>query len=167
MKIKLMCGEDARAFELNRQGDLLTVVGEDGVAHIVERLGRSGASLELLIQGRRVRVWGAQGASEKHLWVDGKNLRYEPLKEGATHHAPDPRSLAVSIPAVITEILVKVGDRVKMGDKLMLLESMKMALSIQTPYAGVVKALYGQKGQSVEPDVALIEVEADAPGTDR
>lgn len=167
MKVKLTCGEDVRAFELKRQGDALTVVGEDGVAYIVERLARSGASLELLIQGRRVRVWGAQGASEKHLWVNGKNLRYEPFKEGAAHHAPDPGSLAVSIPAVITEVLVKVGDRVNMGDKLVLLESMKMALSIQAPYAGVVKALYGQKGKSVEPGVALIEVEADAPGTDR
>lgn len=167
MKVKLVCGEATRAFELKRRGDSLIAVAEDGTAHTIERLGRNGPCLELLIQGRRVRVWGTQGASEKHLWVNGKNLRYEPLKEGAAHHAPDPGSLAVSIPAVITEVLVKAGDRVEMGDKLVLLESMKMALSIQAPYAGVVKALYGQKGQSVEPGVALVEVEADEPGTDR
>lgn len=167
MKIKLIHGEEARAFELKRQGDALTVIDEHGISHTLQRLGRSGACLELLIQGRRVRVWGAQGASEKHLWVNGKTLRYEPLKEGTAHHAPDPGSLAVSIPAVITEVLVKVGDSVNLGDKLVLLESMKMALSIQAPYAGVVKALYGQKGQSVEPGIALIEVEPDEARADR
>ena len=167
MKVKLIHGEETRAFELKHQGNALTVVAEDGTSRTIERLGRNGPCLDLLVQGRRVRVWGACQASDKHLWVNGKHLRYEPLKEGVSHHAPDPGSLAVSIPAVITEVLVKVGDRVGMGDKLILLESMKMALSIQAPYAGVVNALYGQKGQSVEPGVALVEVEPDEPGTDR
>lgn len=164
MKVKLVCGEQARAFELKRQGDVLTVVGEDGVAHTVQRLSHSGPCLEVLIQGRRVRVCGAPNAGHKHLWVEGRHLRYEPLKEGAVHHAPDPGSLAVSIPAVITEVLVQPGDRVKMGDKLVLLESMKMVLSVQAPYAGVVKAVHARKGQSVEPGAALVEVEPDAPG---
>jgi biotin carboxyl carrier protein len=68
-------------------------------------------------------------------------------------------SLSASIPAVVSEILVKVGQEVKIGDKLILLESMKMILPIQAPRAGFVTAINCVPGQAVQPGIQLVEIE--------
>ncbi|VAW41309.1 hypothetical protein MNBD_CHLOROFLEXI01-3219, partial [hydrothermal vent metagenome] len=61
------------------------------------------------------------------------------------------------------DILVKVGDTVASGDKLILLESMKMIIPIQAPYDGVVTALNCTKGESVQAGVQLIELDEKEP----
>ena len=68
-------------------------------------------------------------------------------------------TLSASIPAVVSEILVKAGQEVKIGDKLILLESMKMILPIQAPWAGTVTAINCVPGQAVQPGVQLVEIE--------
>jgi biotin carboxyl carrier protein len=70
-----------------------------------------------------------------------------------------PASLSASIPAVVSEILVEIGDEVKKGDKLILLESMKMILAIQAPYDGTVQAIFCAQGEAVQPGIRLIGVE--------
>jgi biotin carboxyl carrier protein len=59
---------------------------------------------------------------------------------------------------VIT-VLVKVGDRVKEGDTLCILESLKMENSILTPVSGVVKEIRVAAGQAVKANdvMAIIE----------
>jgi urea carboxylase len=52
--------------------------------------------------------------------------------------------------------LVAVGDQVRAGDKLVLLESMKMILPIQAPYDGAVTAINCAPGEAVQPGVPLI-----------
>ena len=55
--------------------------------------------------------------------------------------------------------LVKTGQEVKIGDKLILLESMKMILPIQAPHAGIVTGINCVPGQAVQPGVPLVEIE--------
>jgi len=53
------------------------------------------------------------------------------------------------LPGVILDIMVKVGDTVKVGDKLMLLEAMKMENTIASDHAGKVLEIKVEKGTSV------------------
>ncbi len=60
------------------------------------------------------------------------------------------------LPGVILDIMVKEGDSVKVGQKLMLLEAMKMENNIDSDRDGTVKAIKISKGSSVlEGDVLL------------
>jgi biotin carboxyl carrier protein len=59
----------------------------------------------------------------------------------------------------VSKILVKEGDAVKAGDKLILLESMKMIIPIQAPHDGLVAALRCSAGEAVQPGEQLIELE--------
>ena len=68
-------------------------------------------------------------------------------------------ALTLTIPAVVADILVSVGDQVADGDKLILLESMKMIIPIQAPYSGTVTALHCAKGDSVQAGIPLIELD--------
>lgn len=62
------------------------------------------------------------------------------------------------LPGVILDIMVKVGDTVKVGDKLMLLEAMKMENTIASDLAGKVLEIKVEKGTSVLDGAELVIV---------
>lgn len=63
------------------------------------------------------------------------------------------------LPGVITEIRVAVGDEVKAGDTVVVLEAMKMANNLDAEKGGKVTAICVQAGQSVMEGDALVVIE--------
>ena len=62
------------------------------------------------------------------------------------------------MPATVVAIAVAVGQHVKQGDTLLVLEAMKMELPVRAPRSGIVKALHCAQGDLVQPGVTLMEV---------
>lgn len=62
------------------------------------------------------------------------------------------------MPGTVLEISVKVGDTVKSGDTLVVLEAMKMENAIVAPKDAKVVAVHVTKGQSVESGTALVSL---------
>ena len=60
------------------------------------------------------------------------------------------------LPGVILEVSVKVGDAVKRGDKVMVLEAMKMENVIEATADGTVTAIKVDKGDSVLEGAPLV-----------
>ena len=73
--------------------------------------------------------------------------------------AKQPGHVTTSMPGSIVEVMVKEGDEVKEGDALLVTEAMKMETEIQAPISGKVVAVHIQKGDTVNPDETLIEIE--------
>jgi len=73
--------------------------------------------------------------------------------------ATAPGHVTASMPCTVIEVLVQVGSEVKGGDPVLVTEAMKMETEIQAPIAGTVKAVHVQKGDRVNPDETLIEIE--------
>lgn len=69
------------------------------------------------------------------------------------------KAIKAPLPGTITAINVKVGDEVKAGDALLVLEAMKMANNIEAEQDGKVTAVCVKVGQSVMEDEALVVVE--------
>ncbi len=63
------------------------------------------------------------------------------------------------LPGVITEIKVKVGDEVKAGDTVVVLEAMKMANNLDAEKSGKVTAVLVKEGESVMEDTPLVVIE--------
>lgn len=63
------------------------------------------------------------------------------------------------LPGVITAVNVNVGDEVKEGDAVLVLEAMKMANNIETEQDGKVTAVCVSPGQSVMAGDTLIVIE--------
>ena len=63
------------------------------------------------------------------------------------------------LPGVILEINVSVGDTVKAGQKVAILEAMKMENNIDADRAGVVKQIFVQQGATVMEGDNLILIE--------
>ncbi len=67
--------------------------------------------------------------------------------------------VTTSMPGTVVDIMVKAGDRLKAGDPVLVIEAMKMENEVPAPVAGTVKAVNVTKGDSVNPDEALVEIE--------
>lgn len=63
------------------------------------------------------------------------------------------------LPGVITEIKVAVGDDVKVGDVVVVLEAMKMANNLEAEKDGKVTAICVKTGESVLEDSPLVVIE--------
>ena len=59
------------------------------------------------------------------------------------------KSVNAPLPGVIVEVSVKVGDTVKQGQQVAVLEAMKMENAIEAETAGTVTAIHVSKGDSV------------------
>lgn len=71
------------------------------------------------------------------------------VSERPARIAPSGGLVVAPMPGVVTEVRVKVGDRVKAGAPLLVLEAMKMENVIFAPLDGVVKEVYVDVGARV------------------
>lgn len=67
--------------------------------------------------------------------------------------------VTTSMPGTIVAVKVKVGDKVKAGDGVLVIEAMKMENEIQAATSGVIVAVNVNKGDAVTPDEALLEIQ--------
>lgn len=68
-------------------------------------------------------------------------------------------AIKAPLPGVITEIKVAVGDDVKAGDVVVVLEAMKMANNLEAEKDGKVTAICVKTGESVLEDSPLVVIE--------
>lgn len=64
------------------------------------------------------------------------------------------------MPSVVVEVKVKVGDKVEVGQAVVVLESMKTETVMRADVAGVVKAVGCSKGEMVEEGRELVNIES-------
>ena len=128
---------------LSRQGELLTFSCEDEQG-----------------QQQLLRVARHAAGDKRQAWVNGNHYQYQHMVSGrsAGPVADAMASLAPTIPSIVTQILVEPGQTVESGEKLILLESMKMVIPIQAPYAGTVTELHCAAGDAVEPGKPLLQL---------
>ncbi len=91
-----------------------------------------------------------------------KLVRSEPVP--STESSPTPKtqggvgSVKSPLPGTILGIYVKVGDTVSIGDRLVLLEAMKMENNIDSDLQGVVKEIKVNQGDAVMEGDVLITI---------
>ena len=84
------------------------------------------------------------------------NAAIEPIKVNAN---AGKSKIEAPIPGIILSIKINVGDVIKVGDVLLVLEAMKMENSITSEKAGKVTAINVKVGQQVLQSEVLIELE--------
>ncbi len=150
---------------------LLPIPEAGGVA----AAGGGGVPTEFVIdvhgESYRVDITGVgvktDGKRHFYLSIDGmpEEVVFEPLNDfvagtgNKRQQASGPGDVSTSMPGNIVEVLVKVGDRVKAGQAVLISEAMKMETEVQAPIAGTVKAVHVAKGDRVNPGDVLIEIE--------
>ena len=67
--------------------------------------------------------------------------------------------VTTAMPGTIVAVKAKVGDKVKAGDGVLVIEAMKMENEIQASTTGTVVAVHVSKGDAVTPDESLLEIQ--------
>ena len=136
----------ADAFEFSETSAALNVTwqGQRVSSQVVMQLGKPGQAAEL------AHVFTAQGASRIRL--------INPLAhaEGAQD---EKGGLTAPMPGKVVSFAVKVGDKVKAGQSLAVMEAMKMEHTIVAPKDGVVKELLYAPGDQIAEGAELLKLE--------
>ncbi|MFQ5454596.1 MAG: sodium-extruding oxaloacetate decarboxylase subunit alpha [Nitrospirota bacterium] len=81
--------------------------------------------------------------------IGGRSIRPKVSHEG---------DVVTAMPGSVVSIKVSIGDRVKAGETVLIIEAMKMENEIHTPVSGEIKDIYVKEGDKVNPDEVLVRV---------
>jgi 3-methylcrotonyl-CoA carboxylase alpha subunit len=70
-------------------------------------------------------------------------------------------SLKAPMPSLVVDVRVQVGDKVKSGDSIVILESMKTETVLRAESDGIVRVVGCKKGEMVEEGRELVNIEAE------
>jgi len=104
----------------------------------------------LTVFDRRFHVVSIAQGSSYRIEVDGVSHRVD-RDDGGIVHAPGP--------AVVVSIAVKPGDEVSAGERLAVLEAMKMEMQIVAPFSGKVRQVMIIPNVQVDTGAALLQLE--------
>jgi biotin carboxyl carrier protein len=111
-------------------------------------------------QGSR-RFFAHRRAEFVEIWMDGEIYRIgraAPSRGARGRGAPNSGEVMASMPGMIVRLLVAEGDRVAEGDGIVVIESMKMQLTLSAPRAGKVTDLNAAQGTVVEQGAVLARI---------
>ena len=111
-------------------------------------LEKKGTSWQVKIRNREflIKVEGERKKNSK------ENKRKKKIKVGNG-------TVSSSIPGKIISLNVSIGDKVKQGDVLAILEAMKMQNEIVAPIKGIIKQINCDSGDSIIANAPLIIIE--------
>ncbi len=69
-----------------------------------------------------------------------------------------PGQIGAPIPGVVSTVAVELGQKIKKGDRLLVMEAMKMQSTVYAPVAGMIRQLLTHPGQHVEAKDLLLEI---------
>jgi biotin carboxyl carrier protein len=155
-KFKLVL--EGQAYDLERRDGMMVV---NGVEFSLARKEN-----QILVGGSPHLVKLAAGVAEVDgisYSIDAQGLE-EPKTGGrprrATQHAAEEAgALTAVMPGLILKILKKEGDRVEVGDTIIVLEAMKMQNDLQAKTAGVITQMNVKQGENVEMRQVLCVIE--------
>ncbi|MBV8050249.1 MAG: ATP-grasp domain-containing protein, partial [Acidobacteriaceae bacterium] len=105
----------------------------------------------LTIAGHRSHVVSMSEDHTYRIEIDGVCHRVE-RDDGGMIHAP--------APAVVVSISVKPGDEVRVGDRLAVIEAMKMEMQVTAPFAGRVRQVMVIPNVQVDSGAPLLQIDA-------
>jgi biotin carboxyl carrier protein len=126
---------------------------------VVARDGEGAMRITSEETNRQTTAWSVAVGDVRWVFVDGRVFELSEAQPLARVRSRHHGSLMAPMPATVRRVLVRVGDPVKHGDSLVILEAMKMELPVRANAPGLVRAVHCREGELVQPGVALIEID--------
>jgi pyruvate carboxylase len=110
-------------------------------------------------EARRTLFYELNGMPRESIVVD-KSLSHTATATRQKGDLNNPSHISAPLPGMVTEIAVSPGTPVKAGDKLLVIEAMKMLTTISAPVDGIIKDILVKKGIQIDSDDLLVVMEA-------
>jgi biotin carboxyl carrier protein len=167
MQYRLKIDDEVVSFQAEKKGDHGIALFRDGCPLDVEYTVISSHHLHLLVNGVPLNAYIARDGNVKTVIIRGVPYTIgdadmlETRARGKKGLQAVPQDVTPPMPAVVVRLLVAAGDRVKQGDKVIVVSSMKMETTLTAPSDGTVKAVNVAEGDKVMPGQILIDIDRD------
>lgn len=166
MKYLARIGDDEREYTFERRGDLLLATCDDRVFEMDLALVGDGDAISLLVDGESFDIVADILGHKVSVQVRGEryDVQVEDERERAAAEVAGKkqggkRELRASMPGIVVEVRVAVGDTVEDGQTLVVLEAMKMQNPLAAEAPGKVTRLLVNAGDAVASGALLAEIE--------
>lgn len=164
---KLHGQKEAVPVDIEPAGDNRYKLTHSGRSVVVDALTLESGALSLLMEGQSYNVEFDEVGDEVRVLVRGQwslidvadERRLRLRQAGAGFSVEGKQLIAAPMPGKVVKVLVKLGDEVKEGQGLVVVEAMKMENELKSPKAGKVVELPAKEGTAVEINARLVVVE--------
>jgi biotin carboxyl carrier protein len=139
----------------------------EGQRHEVDALTLDHGAVSMIVDGESFSVEFDESGDEVAVLVrnqvtridvaDERKLRLRAARSGFT--AEGRQVVTAPMPGKVVKVLVKLGEEVKEGQGLVVVEAMKMENELKSPRAGKVTELLALEGTAVEQNARLVAIE--------
>jgi len=135
--------------------------------HDVARIHRwSPSDIDIEVNGRRRTSRVTHAGAHLHVQVSRGTVDFTVVPRFVAPGAEvTTGGLSAPMPGVVIEVRVHVGQRVEVGETLVVLEAMKMEHVISAPSAGVVSEIFVSLAQQVDSGAVLLTIDDDSAAT--
>lgn len=136
----------------------------DGQNITAEEKNAEGGAFALEIDGRRITGWRLVVGDDIYLRIGGRNLHLRRQQEGgdAGGNGTGGNDILAEMPGTVISLHAAVGQDVAEGDKLLVIESMKLQMSITAHRAGRIAKVHVTENATFDRGAPLISF-GDAP----
>lgn len=114
-------------------------------------------------QGKILPFYMTQKQETLYIWLNGGTYQVQlataASRRGLGGHAVLDNEIKAPMPGTILKMLVKPGDTVEANQPLVIMESMKMEMTLSAPATATVKQVSATEGQLVEMGAILVHLE--------
>ena len=144
-RYRVVVGEEVLEVDARRIADGLYSLLVDGVAHVADVAPSAGAT--------RVDIDGSTYLVEVE-----EHARHVIRTRGRSGTREGQQTITTPLPGKVTHVAVAVGDHVKPGDTIVVIEAMKMENEFRASSGGTVVEVHVQPGQAVNAGDVLVVI---------
>ena len=117
---------------------------------------------DITINHQHHRVWRAREGDRIHVHLDGKtySVGYQEAVRAAAQSGHASNEIRAEMPGMVVELRVTMGDEVALGDPLLVIESMKMQITVAAPRAGLIETIHVEPNTSFQKGTLLVLLRA-------
>lgn len=166
MEIRLHSGEVVVTVELVHKAGARQQCRVDGTDHAIEILHSANQMVVALVDGRPVRASVTRDGDSISVGLGAVVHRFtagDRADQGGSGRRPGTGRATAPMPGRVLNVLVGQGDTAEVGQPLVLLEAMKMELTVTADLDGTVASVHVAPGDMVEGAQLLLEITPAAP----
>jgi len=142
---------------------LFTFQRADEITQVVAEVDANGAG-SMRLAGRVIPFFSHRSGRNVDVWLDGAIHRFEIVDRTARRATGSvaggaKTTLNAPMPGTILKINVEVGDTFSPSQALVIMESMKMEMTLSVPHGGTIAEITCRAGQLVEMGALLARLE--------
>ncbi len=167
MEYRLKIDEETVPVTVETDGENGLIATMDQKQQTVSYTMISEHQIYLMVNGRGHNVYLNDEPDGKTVMINGQaylvqdadDLERKPAKKKGAHNVPT--EVTPLTPSVVVSVLVKEGDLVEKGQKVVVVSAMKMEVTLTAPFTGKVISINTAEGDKVTPGQILVDIESD------